>query len=148
MHDRAVRGGTGRSAYGASKGGIITLTKTMAVELAECGITVNALAPGPIDTELVARMHDDATRRAYTHVTPVNRYGSPEEVAAAALFLASCAGRSGEPADPSTQRVKCLGINECAGQSACDVAGAHDCGGQNDCKGKNPCKGKGGCKTG
>ena len=84
-----VRGGTGRSAYGASKGGIITLTKTMAVELAECGITVNALAPGPIDTELVARMHDEATRRAYTHVTPVNRYGSPQEVAAAALFLAS-----------------------------------------------------------
>jgi NAD(P)-dependent dehydrogenase (short-subunit alcohol dehydrogenase family) len=84
-----LRGGTGRSAYGASKGGVITLTKTMAVELAESGVTVNALAPGPIDTELVAAMHDDETRRAYKAVTPANRYGTTQEVAAAAAFLAS-----------------------------------------------------------
>jgi len=49
-----LRGGTGRAAYGAAKGGVIALTKVMAVELAEFGITVNALAPGAIDTELVA----------------------------------------------------------------------------------------------
>jgi 3-oxoacyl-[acyl-carrier protein] reductase len=52
-----IRGGTGRAAYGAAKGGIIALTRVMAVELAEFGITVNALAPGAIETELVARMH-------------------------------------------------------------------------------------------
>ena len=84
-----VRGGTGRTAYGASKGGVITLAKTLAVELAEAGVTVNALAPGPIETELVAAMHDGETRRAYRAVTPANRYGSVQEVAAAALFLAS-----------------------------------------------------------
>ena len=54
-----LRGGTGRAAYGAAKGGVIALTKVMAVELAEFGITVNALAPGAIDTELVAEMHSN-----------------------------------------------------------------------------------------
>jgi NAD(P)-dependent dehydrogenase (short-subunit alcohol dehydrogenase family) len=84
-----IRGGTGRAAYGASKGGLIALTRVMAVELAEAGVTVNALAPGPIETEMVARMHSPQTRRVYTAAVPMNRYGTPAEVAAAALFLAS-----------------------------------------------------------
>ncbi|MDB9952240.1 SDR family oxidoreductase [Porticoccaceae bacterium] len=84
----AVRGGVGRAAYGAAKGGVLTLTKVMAVELAEFGITVNTLAPGAIDTELVAKMHSEHTRKIYTHAIPQKRYGTPEEVADAAVFLA------------------------------------------------------------
>ena len=84
-----VRGGTGRAAYGAAKGGVITLTKVMAVELAPFGVTVNTLAPGAIETELVRRMHSDTTRRVYKRAIPMDRYGTAEEVAASALFLAS-----------------------------------------------------------
>ncbi len=83
-----VRGGTGRAAYGASKGGVAALTRVMALEWAESGVTVNTLAPGPIDTPLVQKMHDDETRRTYLQGVPVNRYGVPEEVAAAAVYLA------------------------------------------------------------
>ncbi|MBT4776938.1 MAG: SDR family oxidoreductase, partial [Rhodobacteraceae bacterium] len=84
-----LRGGTGRAAYGAAKGGVIALTKVMAVELAEFGITVNALAPGAIDTELVAEMHSNETRQTYQSAIPMNRYGTPDETAFAAIFLAS-----------------------------------------------------------
>ena len=84
-----LRGGTGRAAYGAAKGGVIALTKVMAVELAQYGITANALAPGAIETELVARMHSDATRKVYKAGIPLDRYGTPEETAFAAVFLAS-----------------------------------------------------------
>lgn len=84
-----IRGGTGRAAYGAAKGGVITLTKVMAIELAPYGVAVNALAPGAIETELVAKMHSSETRTVYTASIPMARYGSPVETAHAALFLAS-----------------------------------------------------------
>ncbi len=84
-----MRGGTGRAAYGAAKAGVIGLTRVMAVELAAHGITVNCLAPGAIETELVAAMHSPETRTAYRAGIPMDRYGLPEEVADAALFLAS-----------------------------------------------------------
>ena len=61
----------------------------MSVELAEFGITVNALAPGAIDTELVAEMHSNETRQTYQSAIPMNRYGTPDETAFAAIFLAS-----------------------------------------------------------
>ena len=84
-----IRGGTGRTAYGAAKGGVIALTRVMAVELAQYGITANALAPGAIETELVARMHSDETRRVYRAGIPLDRYGTPEETAFTGVFLAS-----------------------------------------------------------
>jgi NAD(P)-dependent dehydrogenase (short-subunit alcohol dehydrogenase family) len=83
------RGGQGRSAYGASKAGVIQLTKVMAVELAPLGIRVNAVSPGPVDTDQSRQSHTPATREAYFERIPVRRYGLREEIAAAVLFLAS-----------------------------------------------------------
>jgi NAD(P)-dependent dehydrogenase (short-subunit alcohol dehydrogenase family) len=83
-----IRGGTGRTAYGASKGGVAAMMRVMAMEWAKAGVTVNALAPGGIETALVKQMHDAETRRAYLAGIPMDRYGTPEEVAAAALYLA------------------------------------------------------------
>ena len=82
------RGGTGRTAYAASKGGVAAMTRVMAMEWARFGVTVNTLAPGAIDTPLVKKMHDAETRRAYLEGIPIDRYGVPEEVAAAAVYLA------------------------------------------------------------
>jgi 3-oxoacyl-[acyl-carrier protein] reductase len=83
------RGGTGRAAYGAAKAGVILLTKVMAVELAAKGIGVNAISPGPTETDQVRECHDDVTRAAYHSVLPIKRYAAPSEIANAALFLAS-----------------------------------------------------------
>ena len=84
-----MRGGARRAAYGAAKGGVVNLTQVMANELAEHGVTVNALAPGAIETELVTKMHTEETRRVYKAAIPMNRYGTTTETASAALFLAS-----------------------------------------------------------
>jgi 3-oxoacyl-[acyl-carrier protein] reductase len=83
------RGGNGRAAYGAAKAGVILLTKVMAVELAAKGIAVNAISPGPTETDQVRQCHDPATRAGYHAVLTVKRYASPSEIASAALFLAS-----------------------------------------------------------
>jgi NAD(P)-dependent dehydrogenase (short-subunit alcohol dehydrogenase family) len=83
------RGGHGRAAYGSAKAGLDLLTKVMAVELAEHGINVNAIAPGAIETEMAKFAHDEATRAAYNYLIPMTRYGTPEEIADAAVFLCS-----------------------------------------------------------
>jgi NAD(P)-dependent dehydrogenase (short-subunit alcohol dehydrogenase family) len=83
------RGGIGRAAYGAAKAGVVLLTKVMAVELAALGIAVNAISPGPTETEQVRQCHDEATRAAYKSMLPVRRYADPGEIAEAAMFLAS-----------------------------------------------------------
>ncbi len=74
--------------YNVAKAGVIELTKTMAVELAHHGITVNAIAPAQIDTRLTRGFSEDARRRR-TERIPMGRFGEAEEVAKAALFLAS-----------------------------------------------------------
>ncbi len=82
-----IRGNPGRVAYGASKAGIISMTQVMAVEMAPAGIRVNAIAPGPIETPLVREMHTEAVRGRWLNSVPQHRYGTPDEVAGAALFL-------------------------------------------------------------
>ena len=78
-----------RAAYGSAKAGLDLLTKVMAVELAEFSINVNSIAPGAIETEMARFAHDEATRAAYSYLIPMTRYGTPEEIAAAAVFLCS-----------------------------------------------------------
>jgi NAD(P)-dependent dehydrogenase (short-subunit alcohol dehydrogenase family) len=81
----------GIPAYCASKGGVVQLTRTTALEYAAQGIRVNCLCPGVIDTPMVQRFtHDDPVLAAQlTETEPVGRVGRPEEVAELALFLAS-----------------------------------------------------------
>jgi NAD(P)-dependent dehydrogenase (short-subunit alcohol dehydrogenase family) len=82
-----IKGNKGRVAYGASKGGVLTMTKVMAVELAPVGIRVNAIAPGPIETPLVQEIHTPEVRAAWMSTVPQRRYGSSAEIAGAAIFL-------------------------------------------------------------
>lgn len=84
-----VIGSMGRGAYGAAKGGIITLTKVMAVDLAKHGINVNAIAPGPIKTRLLLGGFGEDELKHYCNYIPFKRLGEPNEVADAALFLCS-----------------------------------------------------------
>ena len=84
---RAV--GSGRTAYGTSKGAVIALTRQMAVELAEHGITANAVAPGPVDTPMTAALHSEQFRQEYSKAIPMNRYGSTAEIASAVMYLLS-----------------------------------------------------------
>jgi NAD(P)-dependent dehydrogenase (short-subunit alcohol dehydrogenase family) len=90
----AIAGGKGNSAYIAAKGAIISLTRTMAVDFAADGIRVNAIAPGAIDTPMLRRSfarHADPepVREASRQRHAMQRFGKPEEVAEAALYLAS-----------------------------------------------------------
>jgi NAD(P)-dependent dehydrogenase (short-subunit alcohol dehydrogenase family) len=79
-----------RSAYGASKGGTVLLTKVLAIELAEHGVTVNAVAPTFIATELTrATLEDPAWRERILSRIPLGRVGEVEDVAAATVYLAS-----------------------------------------------------------
>jgi NAD(P)-dependent dehydrogenase (short-subunit alcohol dehydrogenase family) len=82
-----LRGNEGRIAYGASKGAVITMSLVMAVELAPLGIRVNVIAPGPIETPMVREVHNQRVRDTWLASVPMRRYGSPQEVAAAAVFL-------------------------------------------------------------
>lgn len=84
---RAV--GKGRTAYGTSKGAVIALTRQMAVELADYGITANAVAPGPVDTPMTQVLHTEKFRAEYSNAIPMKRYGTTSEIACAVSFLVS-----------------------------------------------------------
>jgi NAD(P)-dependent dehydrogenase (short-subunit alcohol dehydrogenase family) len=80
-------------AYIAAKGGILGLTKTLAVEAAEHNVTVNALSPGATDTPLNLKAYTPAVRETYEARIPLGRIGTEDEVADAIVFLASTASR-------------------------------------------------------
>lgn len=82
-----IRGNARRVAYGASKAGVIMMTRIMAVELARYGVRVNAVAPGPIETPLVKEMHSAASRSEWIGRVPQGRYGTPDELTGPTIFL-------------------------------------------------------------
>ncbi len=84
-----MRGNVGRAAYGASKGGVVTLSQVMAADLAPLGIRVNVISPGPIETPLLAPMMATSGAAEWRAAVPLGRFGAPEDVAAAATFLCS-----------------------------------------------------------
>jgi len=86
-----LRASTLRVAYGTSKGALIHLTKQQAIELGDAGIRVNAVAPGPVETEMARQVHSTSIIADYFDAIPLNRYGTPTEVAAAVGFLCSAA---------------------------------------------------------
>ena len=81
-------GNFGQANYGASKGGIIAFTKTAALELARYGITVNAIAPGFTETEMLSKVPPDVQDKIRARI-PMGRFGKPEEVAKVVAFIAT-----------------------------------------------------------
>lgn len=83
----------GASAYSTAKAGVTGFVRALAIELADDGITINAVAPGPIDTELAGpflrKMHEDGLEYSPIRMTPLHRLGTAREVADAVLFLSS-----------------------------------------------------------
>src|SRR5262249_45256097 len=83
-----IAGHPGQTNYSAAKGGLIAFTKALALEFATRGITVNAVAPGLVDTEIIGHLKEEA-RAEFLRRIPMARFGTPEEIAALVGFLAS-----------------------------------------------------------
>jgi 3-oxoacyl-[acyl-carrier protein] reductase len=84
-----VRGNAGQSSYAASKAGIIGFTKSVAHELGSRNIRCNAIAPGFIETDMTHYLQDEENAKSFLAKIPLGRFGSAEEIADTALFLAS-----------------------------------------------------------
>lgn len=88
----AKRGGAGEGHYAASKAGVVALTRAAAIEWGPYGITVNALCPGYVLTEMGAATRSADDVAAWTALSPLGRLGTPDDVAAATSFLVSAGG--------------------------------------------------------
>ncbi len=86
-----IHGNSGQANYAAAKGGVIAFTRTMAKELGSRQITVNAVAPGFIETEMTDALSEQVREEVISRIA-LNRFGQPEDVAEVILFLASSAG--------------------------------------------------------
>ena len=84
---RAIVGISGLSAYAVSKAALVNLTKTWAMELAPVGITANAVAPGPIDTDMLREAYSTELYEKTRASVPVGRFGQPADIANAVAFL-------------------------------------------------------------
>jgi 3-oxoacyl-[acyl-carrier protein] reductase len=87
----AIKGGRSLTHYSAAKAGVIGLTKSLALEVANHGVLVNAIAPGPIETPLLEDLSPEWRREKRAEL-PLGRFGLPEEVAPTAVLLASAPG--------------------------------------------------------
>ena len=85
------RGSRFHAAYSAAKGGVFAFTRSLAKEAIPHGVRVNAVCPGRVETEIFGSQLDEAERARFLHEAPIGRLSSPEEVAAAVVFLASSA---------------------------------------------------------
>lgn len=87
----ALVGFAGLPVYCASKGGVVALTRTAAIEYAEQSIRVNAVCPGAVQTEMIDRItgEDEAVRKQFREMHPMNRLGTPEEIADTVVWLCS-----------------------------------------------------------
>ncbi len=88
ISSRAWLGGPGQANYAASKGAVISLTRTLALEMARYGITANCIAPALVDTPLFQGLKDEVKERLVKTI-PAGRVGTPEDIGNAALFLAA-----------------------------------------------------------
>lgn len=106
ISSRAWLGGFGQANYSAAKGGVISLTRTLAIELAKHGITANAIAPGAIDTPILAPLSDEQRAKIMSTI-PVGRIGKPEDIAHAVLMFA----------DPKASYITGQTLYVCGGRS-------------------------------
>lgn len=88
ISSRAFLGNRGQANYSASKGGLVSLTRAMAIELARFQINVNCIAPGLIDTPLIRSLREDIQKELIS-LQPTGKIGTPRDIANAALFLSS-----------------------------------------------------------